>query len=112
MNTFTVGQQLWYVPSRKYARPEYVEVEKIGRVWITLRGGDRIDRQTLLADGRGYASPGQCYFSKEDYEREVALDTAWGSLRRAIDRGRPKHLTLEQILQTHRMLSASQQDDQ
>lgn len=54
---YTVGQTLWWEGSR-YAYT--LTIERVGRRWLTLDNGYRVDRQTLIADGGGYVSPGRC----------------------------------------------------
>jgi hypothetical protein len=82
--TLTIGQKLWFVPDRRSGMAREVTVSKIGRKWASLDtwGDLRIDVSTLQADGRGYSSPGRCYFSHAAWEAEVALDAAWTALWR------------------------------
>ena len=76
-------------------------IAKVGRVWVSLEGSYklRISLNDLSADGYGYSSPGRCYFSREEYETELALAAAWGSLRRKVNEGwlAPAGVTVEAI---------------
>lgn len=101
MTELTVGQELWYVPTdKRWGKPHYVKVEKIGRKWATLEGNQgRIDVNTLFKDGAGYLSAGRCYASKEDYEIEHAADVLWSRFRDRLSRmyNRPYGIRSEEI---------------
>lgn len=104
-----VGQFLWYQSNKRWKRSSYVVVEKIGRQWATVRDADtdmiaRINLMTLQADGAGYSSPGTCYFSKEDYEREVALQNEWDAFVLDVKYRRTPDVTVEDILQARLLL--------
>jgi hypothetical protein len=105
---FHLGQKLWWVPSRGgfirqglYFTPDIkdseVEVIKIGRRWIDLSNHQRIDRETLQADGKGYASPGRCYASEAAHHQEQEMFRLWDAFRNGVSRQYrpPTSLTLE-----------------
>lgn len=78
MDKLEVGQELYYVPAnRRYATPQVVTVEKIGRKWAQLSNRERIDIATRRADGGDYSSPGTCWSSKEEYELAVYTQKLW-----------------------------------
>ena len=96
------GQKLWYVPDGSLSlHAREVTIAKVGRVWAAMEGWLklRISLNDLSADGYGYSSPGRCYFSREEYETELALAAAWGSLRRKVNEGwlAPAGVTVEAI---------------
>jgi hypothetical protein len=68
----TVGQKLWWVyfDSRRVNEGREVTVTKVGRKWAELDNRDRIDVESLVADGRGYSPDGRCWVSKEAYDLE------------------------------------------
>lgn len=77
----TAGQTLWWVGTHRHnAGPHEVTVRKVGRKWAEIDGGERIDINTLRADGGKYVSPGQCWSSKAAWEAEVARQEAWRNL--------------------------------
>lgn len=89
------GDTLWYVPeNRRMAgfggEQREFTVTKVGRVWATVadprKTVERVHTENLRADGKGYASPGQCYRSREHYEEWQATSEAWGDLLRALER--------------------------
>jgi hypothetical protein len=73
-----IGQKLWYVPPMRGGAPHEVTVTKIGRVWGYFDGsysGSRFDLKTLTIDSQ-YSS-GKLYLTREQHDREVALNRAW-----------------------------------
>lgn len=102
------GTKLWYVPSNP-PRPGYeVEVAKVGRVWIKLAGyrGERLDKDSLRADGGQFTSPGRAYRSRKEYEDEQTLRAAWSVFRQKVDCRNtcPEGVTLERIDQAAELL--------
>jgi hypothetical protein len=73
-----VGDQLWYVPAKRHGDPSYVTVDKVGRKWLSLSNMERVDAESLIADGKGYNSPGAAYHSREAWEMANQLRDAWG----------------------------------
>ena len=100
-----VGQTLWYVPNERRGMPHHVTVLKVGRKWADIGHGRRISIETLCVDGGEYSSPGTSYLSKEDHDKEVALNKAW---RRFMDMARyanrPQGVRLSQIENAARSL--------
>ena len=92
------GQKLWWVPRNStYRKPCEVVVVKVGRKWVQLDNGYRINAQTFEADGAGYSPPGVCYMNQAIYAAELALNQAWLSLQQALRGPRPAGVTLENI---------------
>lgn len=101
----TKGQTLFFVPSHLRRREASdVEVTKVGRKWAQLSNGHRIDVETMRVDGGGYTSPGRCWVSREDYEREVLRNQAWRALRDAIGAFVPNGVSLEDIAAARALL--------
>lgn len=94
-----VGDVLWYVPSdKRWDKPHAVTVEKVGRVWADLGRRFRIDKRTLVVDGRGYTSPGRCYWSKAEWNGIAERCKAWDHIKEAIRYGGPPDgVTIEAI---------------
>jgi hypothetical protein len=67
------GDKLWFVHNdrRAYRKGYEVEVLSIGRKWATLSNHERINIETMWADGRQYSSPGRCWPSKAAYVAEI-----------------------------------------
>jgi hypothetical protein len=110
MDKLIVGQTLWFVYYNSYSnspRPGCeVTITKIGRKWIGLNNGHRVDKHTLYADGRGYSSPGRCYPSREHHETQVEIRKAWRDFSNSIDpRNPPDGASLESIAQAIRLLN-------
>lgn len=107
MNEFTVGQVLYYVPdsSVRGGTPHFVTILKVGRKWLYFRTM-RVDKDSLNVDGNGYASPGKCWLSKEEYEQYHALNKAWAYLRQKVDEQRrpSKCLSVDDIQGAIRLL--------
>jgi len=86
MEKLTEGQILWWVPqSQRHALPREVTVTKVGRKWAQLDNRERIDLETLVADGGGFSAPGCCYLSQEHHEGVMALHKAWDGLKRDLE---------------------------
>lgn len=89
--SLTVGQKLWFVYSdRRRGNSLELTVTKVGRKWASTCSSGwpesyRINIETLRADGGQYTSPGRAYLSREAYEAELAVDTAWRNLKRWMD---------------------------
>ena len=91
------GDWLYVVWNRRGAHN--ARVGKVGRKWITLDTGDRVDLDTLEINDGNYTSPGRCYLSQEHYDRKKRRASAWSGLKffvRDYDRP-PSHLTTEAI---------------
>lgn len=102
-----VGQKLWYVPNdKRWGKEQEIEVTKVGRKWANVGYLGRIDIETLSVDGRGYSSPGQCYLSREEWERNEVLSDAWWEFKELIKKTnkRPEGITIESIEQAKRLL--------
>lgn len=103
--TLQVGQQLWYVPNKRPGQPYFVTVLKVGRKWAEIGHRRRISIEGLFVDGGQYSSPGRCYLSKEDHEKEVALNSAWARfMEMARYANRPEGVRLSQIENAARSL--------
>lgn len=87
-----VGDKLWFVPSGTNGgrEPYYTEIEKIGRKWVYLTNGYRIEPDTLWADGGQYSTPGRCMASKELHDDEVEATRVLRIVRELIGYGQPR----------------------
>jgi hypothetical protein len=103
---YSVGQKLWYVPTKRRGDPREVEITKVGRKWLSLDNDRRVAVDGLYADGGQYSSPGRAYISKEAWERETSLRKAWDMLSMEIDRTRrvPADVSVETIHQVRQLL--------
>lgn len=101
-----VGQKLWWVPSQRYAGSQReVTVEKVGRIWAQLSERSRIDKQTLIADGGEYMSPGRCYLSKAEYDEHIERVTAWNSFVYTVRyQSMPDGVTIADITEAAKLL--------
>lgn len=107
-----VGQQLWWVwTEKRRGDNKYVTVTKIGRKWVYVDKGYRLDPLTMRVDGEGYTSPATCYLSKEEYEKKRDLEAAWNGLRSRLRDAwaAPKGVTKEDVLQAARLLRLTDQ---
>lgn len=101
------GQELWFVPQESRRPPYAVTIKQVGRKWLHLSNGERIDKATLIADGHGYSSPGTAYPSREIYEGRIALQNAWIEFARKVEKTwlrAPPGVTLAQIQNAERAL--------
>lgn len=95
-----VGQTLWYVNSdRRRGEPCEVRVKKVGRKWAELEPAwiGRVNIETLWIDGGQYASPGRCYYDREQHAREVRVNELWRDLRNRMPYSPPTGMTENEI---------------
>lgn len=59
------GDKLYYVSDGRRESRRWVEVKKVGRIWIYL-GHMRASVKTGIIDGHGYSSPGRVFVSQEE----------------------------------------------
>jgi hypothetical protein len=110
MMNFEVGQTLWWEYEDAYSnakrRGYEVTITKVGRSWLHLDNNHRIDKKTLMADGKGYPSPAKCYLSKKDCDEELLLIKEWDLIRRKIYGcySPPKDVSIEQLKQAREIL--------
>lgn len=108
-----IGDKLWYVPGSRYGKPHEATVSKVGRIWFELSDATfsnaRFSIETLCLDGRGYSMTGRCYRSRDEYEAEVALHSAWVRFRKIIsDYHRPDSVkSAEQVQEAMKVLGIS-----
>lgn len=107
-----VGDTLWWVPAPRYGVAMEVSVTKVGRKWVTLDNGHRIDLETWTADGGNFMSPGTCWLSREAWERNTVLVQSWERLRRdASNLWRPpRDMTVERIAQVRDLLGLPKEE--
>jgi hypothetical protein len=107
-----IGQKLWFVPSdRRWSQPREVTVTKIGRKWAytnRYRNEEKVDKETLVVSGGGYASPGRCWLSQEEYEAHAAADREWRRLKNDMPWSVPNGVTVEKIGVVRRLLGLSE----
>ena len=86
---FFAGQKLWWTrlnrsPGAKSDPGHEVTVTKVGRRWVSLDNGHRIDSQTWTADGGGSVSPGRCWPSESHYVKEMELEQRWAQFHQYV----------------------------
>jgi len=99
----TVGQKLWFVGSM-YKPDREITIERVGRKWAysTQNAREmRIDLNSLKSEIFGYghySHNGQCYLSREEYEKKRELNRVWEEFVSRLTRNHPpKGITLNQI---------------
>ena len=82
---FSIGQKVYF--KSIYGGGYLMTVASVGRKWGRLCGppGYRFDLETGHVDGGVYASPGQVYLSKDEYQEAVELRNMWADFRRAVN---------------------------
>lgn len=102
MSTYKVGQQLWFVRAYGSEKGCLVTITKVGHKYLTLDHGNpyyRLDPTTLIADGRGYNSPGRAYLNEQAYIDECEHMEAVTKLKRVVQSfsNRFSHLSTKQL---------------
>lgn len=84
--TIKVGQKLWMVPRERYlGAPRFVTVTKVGRTWAHIDCHSyRVGLKSMKIDGGEYTSPGRCYLTKEEHDRELERERVWRELRKLV----------------------------
>lgn len=103
MRELQVGDTLWLVEERR--QPRQVRVEKIGRVWLTLSDGRRVDRRTLRPETSAFAT--SCFRTLEEYEEQTKLSRFWRLFRYALDYKPAPGVTAEDVRQAAAILRIS-----
>lgn len=104
---YIIGQSLCFEFSEHEARSgqcQIVTITKVGRRWLKISNGYRVDAKTLIADGGAYASPGRCFFSREERDKELARKKAWANLRKSLSWLAPDDVSAEDIERAARLL--------
>lgn len=68
---YRVGQWLYWAQNCPLNEPHPVVILKVGRKWLTLGNGTRVDKRTL-ASGPSDRPAGQAYLSEKEYHRARA----------------------------------------
>ena len=92
-----VGQVLWYQPNDRRRKGYEVTINRVGRKWAYCHGRfGRVDRET----------PGRCYLSRDDYDKQQAIDFEWHRLFYSWKRpyNAPLDVTLEDIVAARKLL--------
>lgn len=100
MIEYKVGQTLWYYPSH-YANSRKgfeVTVESVGRKWVRLSSGMRVEKSSRVVDGGEYSSPGELWLDEEEHQKHQELSSTWRAFLAGMSWHQlPKGLTLEKI---------------
>jgi hypothetical protein len=99
---YAVGQELYWEVSRYASNRQdhgMVKITKVGRKWLELSNGYRVNAKTLIADAGEYSSPGVCYENRAARESVVAAGAAWSSLRQRMGYTAPAGVSAEAIAQ-------------
>lgn len=107
MKKLEANQQLYFVGSGAFHRRQgTVTVQSVGRKWANITGtyNGRIDIVTLQVDSGGYAPPGRCYASRQDWLDAAAPQLAWQQLVSGLAKGRPEAVSLADIQQAAKLL--------
>lgn len=88
-HVFKEGQVLVFDPSDGRREPREITTGKVGRVWVQIASAGwsdgRFNKETLIIDGRGYASPGRVWLSWDAYRNEKRRLELHARLRRMLD---------------------------
>lgn len=80
---YKIGQTLYFVPSR--GKPFETTISSVGNTWLYLTNQRlRVDKETLIADGGNYSSPGRCYANVEEYDLHVKTVQRWQDFKNII----------------------------
>ena len=101
-------QVLWYQPSSSHRHNfsgHTVTVTTVGRKWVQLSDGHRVEMGQVSVDGGQYSSPGRLWPSKEACEAYRELCISWEDFSSRVSRGAPPEgLTLDQLKQARALL--------
>ncbi|MCQ4311744.1 hypothetical protein NAV33_07520 [Pseudomonas stutzeri] len=113
-NEFKEGQVLIFDPSDGRREPREITIGKTGRRWVQIKSAGwidaRFDKETLVIDGRGYASPGRVWLSWDSYHGEKRRLALHARLRRMLD-DYSKPYTTEQVAAALAALGYTEQSE-
>ena len=102
-----VGQKLWLVHRQiSHGETEEVEVVKVGRKWLTLSCGCRVEVDNLRTEGSDSTT---CYLSRNAWEEDMALRESWRKFRLDVE-GKtfiPLGVTVQKISDARKILGMS-----
>lgn len=107
---FKVGQVLfweWSSYTHRRRENEDVTITKIGRKWLELSNGYRVDKETLVADCGKYSPAGRCYLDRAAREEELRVQNAWRDLNRRMGYSVPSGVSADDIEQAAKLLGLS-----
>lgn len=107
---FKVGQVLfweWSSYTHRRRENEDVTITKIGRKWLELSNGHRVDKETLVADGGKYSPAGRCYLDRAAREEESRAKKAWSDLKERMGYSVPSGVSADDIEQAAKLLGLS-----
>lgn len=105
---YKVGMRLWMQSSGRLTTSQYVTVEKVGRKWVQLSGGHRVEIGSRhLERGINGQLAGTLYLTREEHEQAVALQREWAEFKKSLGdarKGPPTGVTREKIAEAIRVL--------
>ena len=104
-----VGQELWFVSPYAHRPNQHVAIKSVGCKWAQLdwHSEIRVNLETLKGDIPNYSSRhGRFYLTKEEWENERALRTAWDRFQADIRQvsALPASATVASIDEARRLL--------
>ncbi len=105
MTKLVIGQQL-FEPGTRTCKRRFLTVTKVGRKWASVKEtSSRVDISTLCIGEQGYNWT-QLYLTREAWEAEYILRSAWSHLKLSLPYS-PKNITLAQVENAIRALGAN-----
>lgn len=99
------GVVLWF---RHVARGgNEVTVKTVGRRWVSLTNGMRVEIGSRQVDGGDYSSPGMLWRSRQEYEEAMALLAQWIAFQQRLTHQVPEGLTVEKLEAVRELLGMS-----
>lgn len=80
---FKVGDELIFRPSERRQPQRKVTVESVGRKWVMLSDGNRVDKESGVVDGGKYSSPGKVW-TEEAWREHSYRAIQWGIIKEAV----------------------------
>jgi len=113
---FEVGQKLWFVPGNGVSDPHWVEITKVGRIWLAAGIPERsywkirLDMETLKTNREHSHTVGQCYLNQEAYEDHARLCNAYLDLSKGTGRKPCDGVTISDVWEAARLLKIKLND--
>lgn len=99
-----VGDTVYVVLDENSRTKGLSGVVRVGRKWIYLSIGLRMEKSTMLLDGGGCSTPGRCYMTEQDYLDEVSRHSLWSKLRSGLTRTAPSSVSNDDIKAAMKLL--------
>ena len=107
---FKIGQKI-YRDIYNRQEGEWLTVEKIGRIWLTMTDGTRVNAVDMKVDNQGIGWVDQCYLTDKIWADEKLKRLIWGKIWNHIEYQAPG-VSLDDTKVIARMMNLDMEGEQ